>query len=243
LERIELADGQVIIGDALEVMKQMEASSVDLIVVDPPYNVLEGFDLDNVRWDVFSTLADYVKFTEAWIQECFRVLKPGRQMYVFWSQKYLPLFFKLRNPFTLKKILVWHRPNLVRKFTSRTWVYTYDFIFYLSKGEHVKVFNASFLKRENVDVIQCALPQSNFKGLDRRVHPTQKPVELIKLFIKISSNPGEVVMDPFAGSGTTGVAARLMNRRFILIEKDSKWKDVILARLNEANLGMRLEDF
>ena len=87
MERIELADGQVIIGDALEVMKQMEASSVDLIVVDPPYNVLEGFDLDNVRWDVFNTLADYVKFTEAWIQECFRVLKPGRQMYVFWSQK------------------------------------------------------------------------------------------------------------------------------------------------------------
>jgi len=107
-------------------------------------------------------------------------------------------------------------------------LWTYDPVFYIKFGK--PTFQPSFVGSENVDVFKYPKPQSNW-GNNQRWHPTSKPLELIKTFIKISSKENDIILDPFLGGGTTAIAAQHLNRRFIGIEKETKYYKISNQRL------------
>ena len=224
----ETALGKLYCGDALEVMEEIPPESVDLVVTDPPYGVTE------MQWDTFRE-NEYWEFTRRWLTLVYRLLKDGGQLYVFFAQKRMFEFKQvlIGAGFNFKRMLIWHHPNMVRKFTKKSYVWTYDPVFYAIKGERPKVFHSSFVNKYNVDVFTFALPQSNFTGHKKRVHPTQKPLDLVKIFIYNSSDEGDLVLDPFAGSGTTLLASEMMYRRWIGIEINPEYCDIIKKRFDD----------
>ena len=229
---------KIICGDALEVLKNIPNESIDCVVTDPPYFVLKALSegerkkvSDTCEWDYYNDLDEFLEFTKAWLNECYRVLKQDSQCYVFWSQKWMKEFWNLKQPFEIKRMLIWYHPNVTWKFTSKMWLWQYDPIFFLTKGK-VKKFNLSFVKNENKDVIIEVTPQTNYKR-DKQYHPLQKPLNVVKLLIKASTNEGDIVLDPFCGSGTTLVACRMLNRKFIGIEINEKYVRIAEKRLKK----------
>lgn len=211
-------------------LKEMEDESVDLIVTDPPFFVLrQNKNLENAEWDSFDSLEDFLSFTKKWLRECYRVLKQDCQLYTFWSQMWMKEFWNLEQPFEIKRMLIWHNPCKTKGFTSKMYLWTYTPIFFLSKGR-VRKFNASFLECDNVDVFRFAAPQTNFKR-DKQCHFLQKPLELIKILIKNSSDEGDTILDPFVGSGTTLVAAEKLGRNGIGIEISKEYCELAYQRL------------
>ena len=221
---------KIICGDCIEVMKEMESNSVDLVVTDPPYFVLnQNKQLEKADWDNFENIRYFIEFTKKWLGECYRLLKQDTQVYTFWSQMWIKEFWNLEQPFEIKRMLIWDNPCKTKGFTSKMYLWNYTPIFFLSKGK-VRKFNASFLKKENVDVFRFPAPQTNFLN-DRQLHFLQKPLKLIEIMIKNSSNEGEIVLDPFLGSGTTMVAAERLGRNSIGIEISKEYCEIAYKRL------------
>lgn len=223
--------GKIIQGDCLEVMRQMPDESVDLILTDPPFFVLNQNDkLEKAKWDSFNSINDFRVFTEKWLTRCHSILKPNSQSYTFWSQMWMKEFWNLMQPFDIKRMLIWNNPCKTKGFTSKMYLWNYTPIFFLTKGK-IEKFNASFLQGENVDVFRFPAPQTNFKK-DKQCHFLQKPLELIKILIKNSTNQDDIILDPFLGSGTTAVACKQLGRRFIGIEISKEYCKIARSRLD-----------
>lgn len=186
---------KIIIGDCMFLAEKLPDLCIDMVITDPPYGIIS----DRCSWDP----KNIEEFTKKW----WEIIKTkAHGFYVFWSQKYIPLGYEIFNP---DRMLIWHHPNLA-KTTNRMYLWTYDPIFFI-KG---KKFNGNFSRSLNTDVKTYAIPQSNFKK-DRKFHETQKPLQLIKDLIEVSTDLGDTILDPFVGSGTTAVAAQQLKRRFI----------------------------
>jgi len=209
---------KIICADCLEFMKDIPDKSVDLVITDPPYGVLEYQDWDKI---------ELKSFTKCWWSEIKRIVKKDSSIYIFWSQKFISLGFRIFKP---NRMLIWHHPNLAKP-TKKMFLWTYDPIFYIKQGK--PVFQPSFAGSENVDVFKFPKPQNNWIGDNAKYHPTSKPVNLIKNFIKISSNPNDIILDPFLGSGTTAVAAKQLGRNFIGIEISPKYCEIARERLRQ----------
>jgi len=224
-------------GDCLRVLPSIN-QKFDLIVAGPPYNILgeKTRAVHKVDWDQF-TQEEFMDFSVRWMKLCYDKLIWNGSCFVFWSEKNLFLFRDIlsQTKFRLHKIIIWHYPNVVKGFSSKRWHNTFDFIFHLVKGEKPKYFNASFVDEENKDVWVFVKPQANFKK-DRKVHPTQKPLELIKRIVKMFSEKHSWVLDPFAGSGTTLKACIELGRNCVGIEINSEYIEIIKRRLNWGKL-------
>jgi len=216
-ERIKLYNG-----DCLQELDNIQ-EKIDLVITDPPYFVINK----KVEWDKFDNLEEYLNFLKIWYEKLLTKMKENSSIYIFFSQKFMKEGMDLFNP---DKCLIWHHPNLAF-LTNKTFLYMYDVIFYITIGK--SIFNASFIDKENVDVFTYAKPQSNFKK-DRKIYGTQKPLELIKNFVKISSNEEDMVLDCFAGSGTTLAAAKELKRNAIGIEISKETCDLIVNRIKGA---------
>jgi len=232
-------------GDALQILDIIPNSSVDLIIADPPYFVLDTVKMVDERakkWDHFEDEDSYMNFTVKWLNMCYNVLKVGGSLFTFWSEKHLFLFKQIldKTKFKLYKVIVWHYPNVLKGFSNKRWINTFDFIFHLVKGDKPKVFNASFVREENKDVQIFPKPQWNYKK-DKKLHTAQKPYELIERLVKMFSNEGETVLDPFMGSGTTAVACERLNRKWIGIEINEDYCKIIVDRLKPL-LNQRILD-
>ncbi len=204
-------------------MKKLPEGSVDLIVTDPPYFVLEKQEWDQ-QW---STPDEYFAWLDSVFSEMWRVLKDGGQMYVFFSQKFM---FEYGIRYRPKRMLVWWHRNLSPP-TNGMWLYQYDPIFYHTKGQP-RVFNGNFSRGFNSDVLEYPKPQG-WVGHETH-HPTEKPVELVMRLVAVSSNEGDVVLDPFMGSGTTAVASLLLKRDFIGFEKSERYYRIAKERVSRA---------
>ncbi|MHA1506350.1 MAG: DNA-methyltransferase [Candidatus Asgardarchaeia archaeon] len=229
---------EIIQGDCLKLLPKIESNKIDLIVTDPPYFVLKYQE-----WDKFRSIEDYLDFTEKWMKECERVLKGGGSMYIFWSQMWIKEFYLLLDSFSklqIKRMLIWHHPNLA-KTTNRMYLWTYDPVFFIVKGDKPKKFHAKFAKKTNVDVFNIPKPQ-RWKGKER-YHPTEKPIKLVKIFVENSSDPGDWVLDPFLGSGTTAVVCKMLNRNFIGFEVNPDYIRIAEERINELLKQSTLEKF
>ncbi len=219
---------KVICGDCLEVMKGIPDKSVDLILTDPPYRVISGGNKhkDGVGWrgsileknDGKIFKYNDIRFEE-WIPEVYRVLKDGSHFYTMTNTINLENMLRIcrESGFGLHNVLIWKKNNQV---LNRWYMKSVEYILFLYKkpAKKINIVGTS-------QVLEFPNPRN-------KKHPTEKPVELMEIMIKNSTQEGETVLDLFAGSGTTGVACKNTNRNYILIEKEPEYIEIIKKRLN-----------
>lgn len=213
--------------DCLEGMKRIPDGSVDLIVTDPPYKITPrgsfggtgGILKDelNMKGKVF--VHNYIKISD-WIGELYRVLKESGHCYIMCNNTNLSEFLiQIKEAgFNIFKTLIWKKDNCI---TNQYYMDSHEYIIFCRKGKAIKINNCG-----TKSVLEVANPKN-------KKHPTEKPVELMKILIENSSNPGDIILDPFLGSGTTAVAAVNTNRHYIGFELDEKYFDIACQRLDE----------
>jgi modification methylase len=244
---------QILSGDCVEVMNSLPEQSVDLIFADPPYNLqLKGdlhrpdnskVDAVNDDWDKFASFAAYDKFSRAWLQAARRLLKPNAALWVIGS--YHNIFrvgAALQDAgFWILNDVVWRKSNPMPNFRGARLTNAHETMIWAAKSEKSRAtFNYEALKALNEGVQMRSdwlLPICN--GHERlkdasgnKAHPTQKPESLLHRVLVGASNPGDVVLDPFFGTGTTGAVAKRLGRDFIGIEREAAYRRVAQNRLD-----------
>lgn len=249
---------KIIQGDCLELLKQLPDDSVDCVITDPPYNISKrGCDisrkslsyksyksnmdikLDFGEWDNFETDKDFFEFTEKWFKECVRVLKPRGWIYIFFDKMktgYFDLFLAPKYGIKSRSIFTWLKSNPVPSFRKVNWLSASEFIWVGSKGK-CKLKN--FLE-QNKMFNYMITPNKSSYGVTS--HPTEKPEVLIERFIMTSSKEGDIVLDPFFGSGTTGVACSKLGRNFIGMEKELEYVKTAEERIKPYLEQKKLKD-
>jgi len=218
-------------GNCLDVLPLLQEESIDLVITDPPYNLKQGFQYDDLSPEMFES------FHTSWMKEVFRVLKHGRICYITNSQITMWNFKSIIDKvgFNFVQLIIWKYPNTIPsgKKARYKWTMSYQPIFMLSKGTPtIDIYGKAFKSNlERTDVWTFTQCQSNFKGDLKKIHPSQKPIDLIKQMIISSSEPGETILDPFLGSGTTMKAARDLNRNCIGIEIDPAYCEIARNRV------------
>lgn len=216
----------------------LDNGAIDLILTDPPYNISRSRNVefpggrvsmnhDYGKWD-WTPPAQYIERLQRWSDGFYRVLRDGGSLYVFAAEHSVSYFRAalIRSGFMFKNTLVWFRPNPKPKPDKTSYVAACDFILFGVKG-----LGHTFHYRGHGDTLSMInMPPCSGLERSRWAHPTQKPVKLIQRLIEASSNPGETVLDPFAGSGTVGEACERTGRRFILIESEPEYIEMIEAR-------------
>ena len=202
--------------DCLKFLKKIPANSVNLVITDPPYNAGKIFDgkKEKKYFDV--------KFHKQWLKECDRVIKPDGQIYVFWWPKFLK---EMLGIFEHRQILFWTKPFARMMKLTRRWENFTELILWKTYSDEF-TFNP-FKDIRNTDYFN---EQPPFRG---RYHVAQKPVPLVEQLIMASSNPNDIVLDPFSGSGTTALAAQNLHRQFIGIEISSAYCRIAKQRLKQ----------
>ena len=218
-------------GDCLELMKEIPDGSVDLVVTDPPYKITSRgnggtsggmFQKKNVnKGNVFNH--NDIDITD-WIDELYRTLKPRAHCYIMTNNKNITRYLSVikDSKFHFIKNLIWVKNN---KIMGQTYMSQFEYIIMLRKGGHKRInfcgtpdvlnFDNNKLKDEN----------------NKTIHDTEKPVDLMKTLIENSTNAGDIVLDPFMGIGSTGVACINTNRNFIGFELDGEYFNVAKERL------------
>jgi DNA modification methylase len=240
-------------GDCIEILKSMPDKSIDLIFADPPYNMQLKNELyrpnntkvDGVNddWDKFASFEDYDDFSIAWLKECKRVLKDTGSIWVIGS--YHNIFrvgnIMLNLGFWILNDVIWHKTNPMPNFLGTRFTNATETLLWCSKGEHCKkyTFNHNLMKTFNdgkqmtsVWHIGLCIGSERIKGADgKKAHSTQKPEELLKRVILSTTKQGDIVLDPFFGTGTTGAVAKKLMRNFIGIEKESAYIEIAKKRI------------
>lgn len=219
-------------GDCLIENEHIKDGSVDLIITDPPYKVTTrgGYtsaggmmlDDDMRKGKVFKE--NSLTITE-WLPKLYNKLKDTGHCYIMCNNKNLHPFLNAvsNSEFHLVKTMVWAKDN---KIMSQAYMSQFEFVLFLRKGKFVRINNCG-----TSDLLQ--FKNSKTKGTDNKpIHPTEKPVDLLEVLIKNSSDEFGVVYDPFMGSGSTGVACKNTSRNFIGIEKDEKYFKIAQERIN-----------
>tara|TARA_Y100000996_G_C22472775_1_gene622853 strand:- start:172 stop:960 length:789 start_codon:yes stop_codon:yes gene_type:complete len=244
-----------------ELNENIEEESVNLIFADPPYNLSgSGLSLRNNKtggafykvneeWDTF-TEDEYLSFTSSWIKGCKRVLTENGSLYISCTHHNIGELIMVAKKlgFDLKNILTWYKVNAMPNITKRTYTHSTEFVLWFVKGkkwifnyDDVKKFNPNKTKsgddkqmRDFLDFIELPIVQGKerLRGENgRALHPTQKPERLLELIILASSNEGDLVLDPFFGTGTTGFVAERMNRKWIGIEMNPDYVNLAEKRI------------
>jgi site-specific DNA-methyltransferase (adenine-specific) len=209
-------------GDCLQLMKDIPDKSIDLIVTDPPYLMNYQSNYRKVKYKHIENDKDSKWLISASMKEFYRILKDDTAIYVFCSWHHIDFFkSEFENYFKLKNIIVWNKNNTSMGDLKGSFAPKHEFILFGHKGRRVL---EGF---RHPDVL-------NAKRTGNKLHPTEKPIDLIETFIKTSSKKDEVVLDSFIGSGTTAIAALNTSRFFIGIEKEKEYVDIANKRIQEA---------
>jgi modification methylase len=241
-------------GDCIEAMRGLPDACVDLIFADPPYNLQLGGDLfrpeggrvdavDN-DWDKFDSLSTYDAFTRAWLIEARRILKPNGAIWVIGSYHNI---FRVGSVlqdegYWILNDIVWRKANPMPNFRGTRFTNAHETLIWASMGEKAKyTFNYRAMKTLN-DELQmrsdwsfpvCGGPE-RIKKNGTKAHPTQKPEALLYRILLATSRPGDVVLDPFFGTGTTGAVAKRLGRHWIGIEREDDYIAVAEERIAAA---------
>ncbi len=248
-------EATIIQGDSIRALNSLPANSVDMIFADPPYNLqlnqtlvrpdtntlVDGVDSE---WDKFNSFKDYDDFTFKWLKSCRRVLKDDGTLWVIGS--YHNIFrvgYILQNlDFWILNDVVWEKSNPMPNFKGTRFTNSHETLIWCGKNKDTKyTFNYKAMKALNEDVQMRScwnLPICN--GGERikdeegkKAHPTQKPESLLYRVIMSSTNPGDVILDPFFGTGTTGAVAKKLGRGFIGIERDKAYVEYAQKRIDD----------
>ena len=212
-------------GDCLEVMDKIKNDTVDLVITDPPYlmNYQSNRRKKEDRFDkIKNDKGNYILIQE-YLQECYRIMKDNTAIYCFCSWHNIDFFKKeFEKYFKLKNIIVWNKNNHGTGDLKGSYAPRHEFILFGHKGR-------TLLREKRIaDVIDCAKIPSK-----KLTHPTEKPQELLEIFIKQSSDENNIIFDGFMGTGSCGISCQKTNRKFIGIELDEKYFNIAKNRIEE----------
>ena len=249
----ELPLDTILQGDCIAEMARLPDKSIDMIFADPPYNLQLGGDLfrpegsrvDAVddEWDKFESLGAYDGFTRDWLDQARRILKDDGTIWVIGSYHNIYRVGSLLQDadFWILNDIVWRKSNPMPNFRGTRFTNAHETLIWCSKSEKARyTFNYRAMKALNDDLQMrsdwllpiCAGPE-RLKGDDgAKAHPTQKPEALLYRILLACTKPGDVVLDPFFGTGTTGAVARRLGRRWVGIEKETAYVKVARERID-----------
>jgi modification methylase len=243
----------VLVGDCVAMLERLPSASVDVVFADPPYNLQLAGDLhrpdhsrvDGVEatWDKFQSFAAYDAFTQAWLLAVRRVLKPTGTLWVIGS--YHNIF---RVGTTLQDLgywilndIVWRKANPMPNFRGRRFTNAHETLIWAARDEKtrgytfnyetMKAFNDDLQMRSDWMIPLCTGTERMKDSGGAKLHPTQKPEALLHRLLLATSRPGDVVLDPFLGTGTTAAVARRLGRHFVGIERDAAYAEAAGARI------------
>src|SRR5215831_15673919 len=242
---------RILIGDCVAEMARLPAASVDLVFADPPYNLqLQGdlkrpddskVDAVDDDWDKFSSFAAYDDFTRAWLLAARRLMKPSATLWVIGSYHNIFRVGAMLQDlgFWILNDIVWRKSNPMPNFRGRRFTNAHETLIWAAREPHKGyTFNYEALKAANEDLqvrsdwtIPLCTGEERLKDGTKKLHPTQKPEALVARALLAASRPGDLVLDPFFGTGTTGAVARRLDRRFIGIERDPGYAKAAEARI------------
>ena len=247
----------ILLGDNLKIMKTIPSKSVDLIFADPPYNLqlkdtLYRPDQTTVEavtqdWDKFNTYKEYDNFTEQWLKESKRILKKGGALWVIGSyHNILRVGTSIQNHgFWILNDIIWHKTNPMPNFRGTRFTNAHETLLWCTTSREAKyTFNYQNLKelndgkqmRSDWYIPICSGKERLRENNNQRSHPTQKPEALMYRIILSSTNKGDIILDPFLGSGTTAVVAKKLQRNFIGIEQDKEYISLAKKRLKQTKV-------
>lgn len=244
---------QILQGNCIEVMRSLPEKSIDLIFADPPYNLqlqhklhrpnMTQVDAVDDSWDQFDSFEAYDEFTRSWLTACRRVLKPSGSIWVIGTYHNIFRVGAIMQDlgFWILNDVVWIKRNPMPNFRGVRFANAHETLIWASSGKGAKyTFHHHAMKGLNEDkqmrsdwwLLSLATGSERIKDENgEKAHSTQKPEALLYRVILSSSNPGDVVLDPFFGSGTTGVVARRLHRRWIGIEQEEKYITLACKRI------------
>ena len=249
---------RLIEGDCLEALAALPAASIDMIFADPPYNLQLGGELkrpdesvvDAVDddWDRFASFADYDAFTRAWLAQAHRVLKPDGTLWVIGSYHNI---FRVGAAlqdlgFWILNDVVWRKSNPMPNFRGKRFTNAHETLIWCARDRQAKryTFNYDAMKTLNDDLqmrsdwlIPICAGHERLKANGAKAHATQKPEALLHRVILAATEPGDVILDPFFGSGTTGAVAKRLGRRWIGIEREARYVKLARERIAKVQPG------
>lgn len=255
-EKASLPIDTILVGDCVERMNSLPAGSVDLIFADPPYNLqLEAgltrpdqskVDAVDDDWDKFDSFAHYDAFTHSWLKAARRILKPDGAIWVIGSYHNI---FRVGaalqdQDFWLLNDVIWRKANPMPNFRGTRFTNAHETLIWAARSQKSKVtFNYAGLKQANDDTQMrsdwlfplCTGGERLKDENDEKVHPTQKPEALLYRILTATTKPGDTVLDPFFGTGTTGAVAKKLGRHFIGIEREDTYIAAALKRIAAVN--------
>ena len=235
---------RVIVGDCIEQMNNLPPESIDLVFADPPYNLQLNSELtrpDQTKvngvtdsWDKFESIKDYDVYTKEWMSSARRVLKPNGAIWVIGSyHNIFRLGYILQDlDFWLLNDVIWRKVNPMPNFRGTRFTNAHETLIWASKSKSSKyTFNYEAMKSLNGDLqmrsdwlLPICTGDERLKDKNgKKIHPTQKPENLLARIIMSSSNLGDLILDPFFGTGTTGAVSKKLGRNFIGIEQNAKY--------------------
>ena len=244
---------KIIKGDCLKELKKIPDKTFDLVFADPPYNMQIGQKLIrpdsskvngvNDKWDQFNNFKHYDDFSKAWLKECKRILKDNGSIWVIGSyHNIFRLGYHLQNlDYWLLNDIIWRKNNPMPNFRGTRFTNAHETLIWASKSKKSKyTFNYKSLKCLNDDlqmrsdwILPICNGKERLKKNGKKIHSTQKPEALLYRIILATTNKGDVVFDPFLGTGTTAVVSKKLGRNFFGIEKDKKYFNAAQERINK----------
>ncbi len=252
--------------DSLELMSNLPDNCVDMIFADPPYLLSnDGFSCQNGKmvgvnkgnWDKSNGFDEDLKFHEAWILACRRILKPEGSIWISgtYHSIYQCGFLLQKLDFHILNDISWFKPNAAPNLSCRFFTASHETLLWARKDKKAKhTFNYELMKDGPFSEDSIKKPQTQMRSVwsipttaqrekEQGKHPTQKPLALLKRIILASTNPGNIILDPFNGSGTTGIAAKQIGqRKYIGIEMSQEYIDLTVKRYTALDQQFNLFD-
>lgn len=248
--------------DCLELLAELPENSVDMVFADPPYNLSNGgftvhagrrVSVNKGDWDKSNGLKKDFEFHLAWTEAVHRVLKPHGTIWI--SGTYHSIYqcgFALQvNKYHILNDIAWFKPNASPNLSCRYFTASHETLLWARKDKKAKhIFNYDLMKNGDWPEDQLKKPGLQMRsvwsmGTPKTVekkfgkHPTQKPEDLLKRIVLASTNKGDLIIDPFTGSSTTGIAAYLLGRQFIGIDTEKQYLDVSIKRFEELDRNLK----
>lgn len=239
-------------GDCIELLSRIPDKSVDLVFADPPYNLQLGGGLtrpdqsivDGVddEWDKFGSFDEYDLFTHQWLEQCQRVLKDDGAIWVIGSYHNIFRVGSILQDqgYWIQNDVIWLKTNPMPNFKGTRFQNAHETLIWAGKSrdsrvtfnyDALKVFNEDKQMRSDWTIPLCTGGERLKDEAGRKAHPTQKPESLLHRVLLATTHPGDLVLDPFSGTGTTAVAAKRLGRNFIGLERDENYVRLSRARL------------
>jgi len=251
--RADLPLGTILAGDCIEAMRSLPDSSIDCVFADPPYNLQlggglsrpDGSHVDAVtdEWDRFDSFRAYDDFTRAWLTEARRVLKPDGSLWVIGSYHNIYRVGAILQDtgFWILNDIIWRKTNPMPNFKGTRFTNAHETLIWASMGEKARYrFNYRAMKTLNDElqmrsdwVIPICAGGERLKKNGKKAHPTQKPEALLYRVLLATTEKGDVVLDPFFGTGTTGAVAKRLGRNWIGCERESLYREIALKRIEK----------